>query len=158
MLLYSPRWLFFYPGVLLMAVGLLGIVLLLPGPLTVGDIEFDVHTLLIASTLFVSGFQLASLAVFARLYASRAGFLPRREWLEDRIDQFSLEYGLIAGVVLTVAGILLYAAGVAIWAESGFGALDYQQTLRVVIPGSTLVLVGLQTFFYSFLISLLSIK
>lgn len=158
MLLYSPRWLFFYPGVALTVLGLVISLLLLPGPLQIGSIELDVHTLLASATIFVAGVQLSFLAVFARLYASRAGLLPRRDWLEDRIDQFSLGIGLAAGLLITLAGLALYGVGLVIWGGSGFGALDYQETLRVIIPGSSLVLVGLQVFFYSFLISLLSIK
>ncbi len=158
LLLYSPRWLFFYPGVVMMAVGLLVSLILLPAPVKVGGVEFDVHTLLISSTVFVAGVQLAFLAVFARLYASRAGLLPRRDWLEDGIEQFSLEIGLIAGVILTFIGILLFGVGVLVWGRNDFGALNYQETLRIVIPGTTFLLVGLQVFFHSFLISLLSIR
>lgn len=158
LLLYSPRWLFFYPGVAMMAVGLLVSLMLLPAPLKIGTIELDVHTLLISSTVFVAGVQLTFLAVFARLYASRAGLLPRRDWLEDLIERFSLEVGLIAGVILTVAGVLLFGVGAIIWGQNDFGELDYQETLRIVIPGTTFLLVGLQAFFHSFLISLLSIR
>lgn len=158
LLLYSPRWLFFYPGVAMMAVGLLVSLMLLPAPLKIGTIELDVHTLLISSTVFVAGVQLTFLAVFARLYASRAGLLPRRDWLEDLIERFSLEVGLIAGVILTVAGVLLFGVGAIIWGQNDFGELDYQETLRIVIPGTTFLLVGLQVFFHSFLISLLSIR
>lgn len=158
LLLYSPRWLFFYPGVAMMAIGLLVSLMLLPAPLKIGTIELDVHTLLISSTVFVAGVQLTFLAVFARLYASRAGLLPRRDWLEDLIERFSLEVGLIAGVILTVAGVLLFGVGAIIWGQNDFGELDYQETLRIVIPGTTFLLVGLQVFFHSFLISLLSIR
>jgi len=158
MLLYSPRWLFFYPGVVLMLLGLVVSLLLLPGPIMLGEIELDVHTLLIAATFFVTGVQLAFLAVFARLYASRAGLLPRRAWLESRIENFSLGVGLAAGLLVTLAGVLLYSVGALQWRERGFGAMDYQSTLRIIIPGTTLVLVGLQIFFNSFIISLLSIN
>jgi glycosyltransferase involved in cell wall biosynthesis len=158
LLLYSPRWLFFYPGLILIAVGLVVSLALLPAPVKIGNVEFDVHTLLISSTLFVAGVQLAFLAVFARLYASRAGLLPRRDWLEDMIERFSLEVGLVTGLILTLTGLILFGIGAGIWVRNDFGELNYQETLRIVIPGTAFVLVGLQVFFYSFLISLLSIR
>ncbi len=158
LLLYSPRWLFFYPGIILIAVGLVVSLILLPAPVNIGKVEFDVHTLLIFSTLFVAGVQLTFLAVFARLYASRAGLLPRRDWLEDLIERFSLEVGLLTGLVLTLFGLSLFGAGAGIWIQNDFGELNYQDTLRIVIPGTAFLLVGLQVFFYSFLISLLSIR
>jgi glycosyltransferase involved in cell wall biosynthesis len=158
MLLYSPRWLFFYPGAALTLTGLIGSLALLAGPVEIGGVELDVHTLLGFATMLVAGVQLILMAVFARVYAARLKLLPMQSRLETILDSYSLGYGLIAGLLITLLGIALYLIGFAQWGRVNFGNLNYQQTLRIIIPGTTLVLVGLQVFFSSFLISLLSIR
>lgn len=158
MLLYSPRWLFLYPGMMLTLSGLVVSAILLPGPLRVGTVVFDVNTLLISATACIIGVQLVFMAVFARVYASRMGLLPRREWLEEKLDRFSLGSGLALGLVITLVGIVLYGVGLVVWKNAGFGPLNYEQVLRIMIPGTFLVLTGLQVFFSSFMISLLSIR
>lgn len=158
MLLYSPRWLFFYPGAALTLIGLIGSLILLAGPVEVSGIELDVHTLLGFATMLVAGVQLILMAIFARVYAARLKLLPMQSRLETILDSYSLGYGLIAGLLITLLGVVLYLVGFAQWSRVNFGNLNYQQTLRIIIPGTTLVLVGLQVFFSSFLISLLSIR
>ncbi len=158
MLLYSPRWLFLYPGIALAAVGLLLSLALLAGPLRIGRVELDVHTLLAASSMVVVGVQLVLFAVFSRLYAAHNGLLPRQRRLEELLERFSLEAGLVAGVLVALGGVGLYVAGLIVWGQGGFGPLDYQRTLRIIIPGTALLLVGVQVFFASFLISLLDIR
>ncbi len=158
MLLYSPRWLFFYPGALSAVIGFVICIGLMKGPLTIGNITFDVHTLMAGMTMIVVGWILMSMAVFVRLYASRVGLLKRRDWLENMIDKFSLEYGLIIGACLMLVGIGLYGFGVFVWGKTDFGPLDYQETLRVIIPGTVFIIIGVQVFFSSFIISLLGIR
>ncbi len=158
MLLYSPRWLFLYPGAALAALGFLIGLPLLFGPMRIGRVEFDVHTLLAASAMWVVGVQLIFFAVFSRLYAAHVGLLPRQRRLEEFLEVFSLEAGLITGLLVALAGLALYVVGVVIWSRAGFGPLDYQRVLRVVIPGTSLLIVGVQVFFSSFLISLLGIR
>ena len=159
LLLYSPRWLFLYPGIALAVFGFVASIILLIGPLPVGDIVFDVHTLLFTSTLFVIGVQLIYLAIFARAYASRLGLLPRSPILERGLDRFSLGFGLLAGFLLCIAGIVLYGVGLVIWGGKHFGPLpDYSSTLRFAIAGTTLLILGMQTFFGSFVLSLFELQ
>lgn len=159
LLLYSPRWLFLYPGIVLSVVGLVTSILLLMGPFPVGEIVFDVHTLLFTSTIFVIGTQVVYLAILARAYASRLGLLPQSPSLEKSLDRFSLGFGLVAGFLLCIAGIALYGVGLAIWGGKHFGPLsEYTSTLRIVIAGTTLLIVGMQTFFGSFVLSLFELR
>ncbi|MBN1311704.1 MAG: glycosyltransferase family 2 protein [Anaerolineae bacterium] len=158
MLLYSPRWLFLYPGLTLTILGLVISVLLLPASFQIGSVVFDVNTLLASVTIWIIGIQLVLMAVFARVYAFRMGFLPRREWLEETLDRFSLGGGLALGIVITLAGVALYIAGLVMWRDAHFGPLEYEKVLRITIPGTSLVLTGLQIFFSSFVISLLGIR
>ena len=157
MLLYSPRWLFFYFGVGLLCVGMVIWLSLLHGPLQIGSVVFDVHSMLAGITMVIAGSILISMAVFSRLYASRVGLLPRNDWLEDMIEKFSLEAGLITGIILSLTGIGFYVYGLTIWAEVNFASLDYQHVLRILFSGTTFIILGVQTFFSSFIISLLSI-
>jgi len=157
MLLYSPRWLFMYPGLALMAVCLPMSIYLAFRPIEVGGLTLDVHTLLASVTGMAVGFQLAVLALFARLYASRAHLLPTAPTLERFAKAFSLEYGIGMGLVLVLFGIGLYLYGVVLWGERSFGPIiQYERTLRLVIAGSGCLLIGLQTLFSSFVLSLIS--
>lgn len=159
MLLYSPRWLFLYPGLLLLAFGGVISLPLFFAPLRIGPITLDVHTLLITATLMVIGVQLVFLAVFARTYAARIGVLPPNVRLETILERFTLGSGLILGAVMMLIGLVIYAVSFFSWAGTGFSPiLDYQPTLRAVILGTLILLSGISVFFNSFVISLLTIK
>jgi hypothetical protein len=86
------------------------------------------------------------------------GIPPANERLEQGIESFSLGWGLVSGLLITLVGMGFYAVAVSIWREAAFGNLDYQQTLRLTIPGTTLIITGIQVFFNSFMISVLSIR
>jgi len=144
MLLFSPRWLFLYPGLLLMAGGLGIGGCLLPGPLKLGRVTFDVHTLLFASLAVVIGFQAVSFAVLSKFFAVRAGLRPPEARFEAWLRHATLEAGLFGGLALTVAGLLLWADAVWVWSETGFGPLQPAQTLRWVIPGALCLMLGSQ--------------
>lgn len=159
LLLYTPRWLLLYPGILLSLLGFVVSMGLLFGPVRIGMVVFDVHTLLFSATAFVLGFQLIVLAVFARAYASRAGLLPPKPRLDSILEEFSLGGGMLGGVVLSALGLAAYGLGLAVWSENAFGPLvHYQMTLRLAIAGTTLLMVGAEVFFASFIISLLSLR
>jgi glycosyltransferase involved in cell wall biosynthesis len=158
MLLYSPRWLFLYPSILFMTLG--GVISLATvfGPLEIGDVVLDVHTLLGGVTMLIVGIQLLLTGLFARAYTTQAGILPPSERLEHFIETFSLGWGLFVGLMLAVVGVGFYGAAVLQWSAAEFSALDYQSVLRVVISGTFFVIVGLQLFFWSFVMSLFTLK
>jgi hypothetical protein len=157
MLLYSPRWLFFLPGAFLATAGALLTGALLTGPLTLGRITLDVHSLLASVAALIVGSQLIFLGLFARSYASRARLLPPSPRLDRFVRAFSLELGLAVGLVLFLLGGGLFGYGLVLWGERAFGDIvEYQQTLRVVIAGTAGALLGLEVFFSSFVLSLIS--
>ena len=159
LLLYSPRWLFLYPGLTLTALGLVLSVVLLSGPLRIGAVTFDVHTLLFAETCLVLGVQLVLLGVFARAYASTAGLLPASPRLERLVERFSLGLGLALGVGVGALGGATYLLGLYLWSQTGFGPLvDSSLTLRIAITGTTMILLGAELFFGSFAVSLLGLR
>jgi glycosyltransferase involved in cell wall biosynthesis len=157
MLLFSPRWLFLYPGLALFAVGVLLSALLLPGPLLLAGVRLDVHTLLVAGFLALIGYQLVLFAVFTKIFAVRTGFHPPHPMLEAMFRYVTLEVGLIAGALMVVTGLVALVLAVASWGSVGFGNLDTSVTMREVIPAVVLLALGTQTVFASFFISILSI-
>ncbi len=158
LLLFSPRWLFFYPGLALMAIGLMATIALLPGELRAFGVGFDVHTLVYANAMIVVGYQAMLFAVFARFYAMTSGFLPGKAWIADLNERLSLEAGALVGIGLIVAGFAMSIVAIVVWGDSGFADLDYRETLRLVIPASTLLILGVQTVLASFFISILGIR
>jgi glycosyltransferase involved in cell wall biosynthesis len=158
LLLFSPRWLFFYPGLALMLIGVGVTIALLPGSLHLLGTVFDVHTMVYASALTVVGYQAILFAVFARVYAMTEGFLPAKPWLRDLLERLTLEAGVLAGAALILAGLVLAVIALAIWGGGGFEELEYQSTLRIVIPSATALMLGVQTVLGSFFVSILGIQ
>ena len=157
MLLYSPRWLFLYPGLFLMLVGFAAGLWLLPGPQRVGAVTFDVHTMVYAGLALIVGFQTVSFAFFTKLFAITEGLLPPDPKLDRLFKYVTLEVGLMAGFVLMVVGVGTALSAVLHWKATGFGQLNFDTTLRVVIPSATCIALGTQTIFSSFFLSVLGL-
>jgi glycosyltransferase involved in cell wall biosynthesis len=157
MLLFSPRWLFLYPGIALFAVGVLLSAVLIPGPVHMAGVRLDIHTLLVAGFLALLGYQLVLFAVFTKIFAIRAGFHPPHPVLENVFRYVTLEVGLLAGALMVLVGLVALILAVASWGAVGFGNLDPSLTMREVIPAVVLLALGTQTVFASFFISILSI-
>jgi hypothetical protein len=153
-LMYSPRWLFLYPGVALVVVGLLGYALAMPGA-RVGGLHFDAHTLLFSSLAVLLGHQAVVFAVFAKTFAMTEGLLPPNRRMETFFRVVSLERALVVAVAMLAVGLVLLAAAVNEWRVHDFGALDYTSTMRLVVPGVTLTALGFQTLLASFFIGIL---
>ena len=158
LLMYSPRWLFFYPGLALMGIGTVVSVLLLFGPLHIGTVVFDVHTLLYAAIAVILGFQCVAFAVFTKIFAISEKLLPEDPKMHQLSRFVKLETGLIVGVFLTIVGIAGAIYSFFSWEMTGFGPMEPGQTLRLVIPSVTFLMIGFQTILYSFFLSILNLK
>lgn len=157
LLLYSPRYLFLVPGLLLALTGALAMAALLAGPRHLGAVTFDVHTLLFAGVAVVTGAQLVLFATLAKLFAAHAGLLPPDPRLPHIGRHLTLERGLIASAAVLALGLALALAAVHTWKAAGFGPLAIGPTMRLSVPAGTLIVLGLQGIFSSFLLSLLAI-
>jgi hypothetical protein len=158
LLLFSPRWLFLIPGLaLFLAGGALGTVLTW-GPVRVGEVVFDTNTLLVCSMSLMVGFQLIFFSVFAKAFAIRENLLPRDERIERFLAIFALETGLLTGLGLCLLGAVLLVIAALTWKLHHFGALSYPESLRIMIPSVTSIMLGVQTIFSSFFLSLLGLK
>lgn len=158
LLLYSPRWLFLYPGILLISLGLAGCVLLLPGPRFFYGIGFDIHTLLYAFVSVLLGFQLIAFGTFAKVFAISEGLLPPDPRLNRAFRWITLETGLIVGGLLTIIGIGGSVWAVSSWARKSFGALEPAQMLRLVMPAVFSLTLGIEIIFSSFFLSILGLR
>ncbi len=158
LLLYSPRWLFLYPGILLIAFGLIAGALLLQGPVFVGSIGFDAQTLLYAAAAVILGFQAVAFGVFTKVFAISEGLLPEDPKLTFNKIKVNLERGLILGVSLILTGLVCSAYSVWTWKRASFGTLDPVHTLRIIIPAITALIIGVQIVFASFFLSVLGLR
>src|SRR5215469_1496308 len=158
LLLFSPRWLFLIPGTAMLVLGLAIGIAVTPGPWRLGRVTFDLNTLAVASAMVVIGFQSVLFAVFTQIYASAEGFLPRRASISRLLAACSLERGLIAGGLLGSVGAFGLAAAFAQWRAAGFGHLDYDDALRVVVPSVTALILSCQMIFGTFFLSILAIR
>src|SRR5438309_1825055 len=156
-LMCSPRWLFLIPGGAFIGFGLLGYLVAMPG-LRIGHSTFDAHTLLFASLAILCGYQWILFALFAKTFAVTEGFLPPDRHLERFFELVNLEKGLVVAALAILAGGCLLLAAIWQWWLTDFGHLDYARTMRLVVPGATLVALGFQTVFSSFFVSILGMR
>ena len=158
LLLYSPRWLFLYPGLLLMLIGTVVSGWLLLGPRVVDGITLDVHTFLYAAIAIVLGYQTVIFAIFTKVFAITEGLLPEDPRLKTLFRYVKLETGILAGALLLTTGIGLSIYALSFWSSTSFGPLDPSRTLRLVIPAVILIALGLQTVLSSFFLSILGLE
>lgn len=158
LLLFSPKWLFLYPGLTLLALGTILTAALYFAPLRIAGAGLDVHTMLYASAAALLGLQLCLFALFARLSAQNAGLLPRHAALERLLAVVTLERGLALGLGAALAGFLWSAAAFWQWREAGFGALDPRIVMRDTIPAAALMVGGMEVSLASFLLSVLRLN
>ncbi|MFZ0977983.1 MAG: glycosyltransferase family 2 protein [Candidatus Acidiferrales bacterium] len=155
LLLYSPRWLFLYPGAILFLFGTAIGLWLLPGPRTVGGVTFDYHTLLFCAMAILIGFQSINFAVFTKTFAVTERLVPEDPRLTKAFRYVTLETGLTLGILLILAGAGTWIFGLSYWRSHHFGALDPDKTLRIVIPGFVSLTLGIEIVLSSFFISVL---
>ena len=158
LLMYCPRWLFLFPGLALIAIGLLAFVFILPGPVHFGWGTLDIHTLLAGAALIVVGYQAVVFAVLTKVFGITEGLLPEDPALSRAFRYVTLETGLVIGAIEIMVGLLTAFAAVWRWKTGGFGNLEASSTMRLFIPAVTLLIVGSQTVFASFYLSILGLR
>ncbi len=157
LLLYSPRWLFLYPGLALMGAGFALGVALLPGPIHIGTVGLDVNALIYCMVAVLVGFQSVLFALLARAFAMNEALLPTSPAITKAFRVFTLERGLLAGGLLLVAGLGSSLYSVAHWGSLGFGALNARDAVRLVVPAATTTVLGFEVVFASLFFSILGL-
>ena len=153
----SPRWLFLVPGILLILLGMAGYGIAMPG-MTLNGMTFDAHTLLFASLAIVCGYQSIVFAILTKTFAISDGLLPEDPRMNRFFEFVNLERGLIVSSIALLVGVGLLVMAINHWRLTGFGHLDYAQTMRLVVPGATLTALGFQTILSSFFVSILGMR
>jgi len=156
-LIYSPRWLFYLPGMFLIVLGFIGYAIAMPG-VKIGGVTFDAHTLLFASLAILCGYQSVLFAIFSKTFAISEGLLPENPRLTRVFQVVTVERGRLLAFGALVVGVVLLLIAVNTWREAGFGPLDYAKTMRLVVPGATLTALGFQTVLSSFFVSILRMR
>ena len=158
LMLYSPRWVFFYPGLLLTALGLLATAVLLAGPVVIGDFGLDIGTMLYSAAIAVVGYQAVLFFLLSKVYALHEGFLPASQRFRALQGRLNLENITVAGVVVFVLGLIWLVVSFVWWGGSDFGALDPADSVRRVMPAVLSLIIGAQTIMAGLFLSLLRIR
>jgi glycosyltransferase involved in cell wall biosynthesis len=158
LLMFSPRWLFFYPGLLLSVLGLALTLWLLPGERHLGSLNLDVDTLTYAIGMLMIGVHISVFALCAKVFATREGLMPPTPEFERVMEALSLELGLVIGVVLLAVGLGLGIYAVTQWHAVGYGHLTATRMLRFTLPSACAMMLGVEAIFASFFLGLLQIK
>ncbi len=158
MLIYSPRWLFLVPGLLLAGLGSLAAAFIYATDVHIGTVNLDAGTLAVTCATVIVGVQLVAFAAFTKVFAIGEGLLPHDERISQALRVMTLERGLILGVLLLLSGVGLLGWAVWLWKEAGFGPLSYPDNLDRVITASTLMVLGSQVIFSSFFLSVLGLR
>ena len=157
LLMFSPRWLFLYPGAALMIVGIAAAVLLFPGSVRIGHLAFDANTFLVAAISILVGMQIICFGLIARRFAAAYGFLPKSKLLPVFQSEVTLERGLIAAGLVVAAGCIGVLWALIAWAAVDFGALNYPTVMRVLVLSLVAIAGGIQLAFTSFLLGIMDI-
>jgi glycosyltransferase involved in cell wall biosynthesis len=158
LLLYSPRWLFFYPGIILVILGILLSTFLISGPRKIGDITLDINTLMYSAFLIILGVQGILFSLFTYVFGVNSGLLPKDNLTEKFVQNISLERGIVISLSMIFLGFASSIGALIYWGENLFGDIDPTFSMRLVIPGAVLFTLGFQTFFASFFLSILNTK
>ena len=157
LLMFAPRWLFLYPGLLLLVLGALVVALVLPGPLRLGSVVFDVHTLLLGTAAILTGSTILMFFLLAKQFAISAGLLPETANFRAYRRATTLERAVVVGALLVLGGAAGIAWAIWIWKTTAFGTLDYAAMMRLLVPSVTAWALGIQLVLASFLSGILDL-
>ena len=158
MLLFSPNWIFLYPGLVLMILSAVLGALLVKGPLALFGHELNVNTLIYCAFSLLIGFQAVMFSLLSRIYAVQENLYPITDLYKSMFKAIKLESGLIVGLALLLAGLVTAAYTVLSWKHNGFGAMDLARTSRIVIPAATSLALGIEIMLFSFFLSTLGLS
>ena len=157
LLLYSPRWLFLYPGLILIMLGAAGIVVLFPGPFRFGTVSLDIHTFIAACMAVLIGLQSVTFAIVARRYATLRGLLPALGRHARSLGSLTPDRLLGTGALLFALSFLGLVWCVSQWVSTDFGPISDARILRVLVLSFTGLAAGVQLVLGAFLSSLVEI-
>lgn len=155
MLLFSPTHLFVVPGFILFLLGMFALLMMLPGPVQIGSRSYGIHVMTLAGFIALLGYQVLNMGLYASAYALHAGFILKDNFINGLYQLFTLERGIAIGVLFFLFGLVLDVRVAWIWIQSGFGSLN---EIRAALLALVFMMLGVQTVFSSFLLSLFAIS
>jgi len=158
LLIYSPRWLFFYPGILFLLVGGVGSLALFFGPVNTALRLFDFHSFILAGMIMMLGLSMLSFASITRVFAYNFGLLPNRPKFFNLFKYFNLEVGLGSGLLIIFLGIFLIIRAAILSSSPGFDSIGFGNSVRMVFGGALSIITGGQIILTSFVLSILGIN
>ena len=158
LLMFSPRWLFLFPGLFIIIISVLFGSLLFINPIKVKGIVFDIHTLIVASFALLIGVQFVFFHSFVRIYSITSGLIPSDKKFEKMFRFFTLERGLLIGLVISLTGAIIMLNNFLSWSSTGFSDLEPSFFVRRILSGILPFALGVQIIIFSFIFSILGIK
>lgn len=155
--MYSPKWLFLYPGIILTFLGVVCGICLSVGQLSIGSVTFSIHSLLYCMMGVILGVNIIYFYAFTKLYAYNSHFIPNDSFV-DKLVRFGEDQGIFVGSILTLIGIVSTIIAVSYWKNAGFGTMDPEKLMRSVLPAATMIELGIETIFACFLMGILKIE
>lgn len=158
LMMYSPNWTFLYPGLILAIIGLIVMGIIAIGPTKIGTVNFGINTMMYGSASLLVGVNISLFSLFTKAYALNSGFIPNSTKTVAIFEKFTVEKGVIIGAVLTVLGLVATIVAFVIWGNNSFGDLQPESIMKITIPASTLIAIGIEIVFASFFLGILEIK
>ena len=158
MLLFSPNWLFLYPGLGVMSLGLVGLALIMVSPLHIQHVEFGIDSLIYFAFMIITGFQSVLFAALSRIYAIQEHLYPEPRAYRSLFCHINLERGLVAGALLCLGGLASTWYALLVWHKAGFGQLNIEHIARIAIPSGLIIAMGNETILFSFFLSTLGLN
>ena len=155
LLMLSPRWLFLYPGLTLLGVGAVVQTAILAGPVGLGAVVLDIHTMLFAAGAMIIGLQMGLFSLLVKASGVAQGVLPGGHTYNRFVAHFSLERGALLGLLLALGGFALAVYSLSIWMSTGLSDLDPRQVMRIAIPSLTLMVTGMEILLFSLVLNFL---
>jgi hypothetical protein len=156
--MFSPKWLFLYPGLFIIIISLLFGSLLFINPVKVRGIVFDINTLIVASFTLLVGVQFVFFHAFVRIYSITSGLIPSDKNFENLFRYFTLERGLLIGVIISLIGSIVMLSNFISWSSAGFSDLEPSYFVRRILSGILPFVLGIQIIIFSFIFSIIGIK
>jgi glycosyltransferase involved in cell wall biosynthesis len=158
LMMYSPNWTFLYPGIILSVIGLVMMVAIGVGPTKIGNVNFGINTMMYGSAALLVGVNISLFSMFTKAYALSSGFIPNSPKTIGILEKFTVEKGVVIGVLLTLLGIVATIIAFVIWGNNSFGNLQPESIMKITIPAATLIAIGIELIFASFFLGILEIE
>ena len=157
MLLFSPLWLFIYPGLAMFAIGLTSVATIMISPVHIGSLAFSMNSQMVGAALTLIGFQLVGFGVFTKAFTELEGLTPKRSRVVAFVYNISLEFGILLGLIGIIAGLGIIYWALMEWRTVGYGELP-TNVIRSIIPATLLIMLSVQIIFSKFALDVLQLK